>query len=138
MTLLSALDDFLETTLAALPGLLTKIEYLSGLRADGDYAHWGMARVHGEQAARQAVAQAHSMVIAEILRAPLRKLMEDAEATSTAKEQDASEYLESLCRQPAVLLPERVGGGSTRHFSSVLHALSALARNQQRATRPSA
>lgn len=136
MTLLTALDDFLVTTLAALPGLLTKLEYLSGLRDAGGYSHWGMSRVYGEEAAQGALVEAHGMVIAEILRTPLRKLMEDAEASSVAREQEPTAYLESLCRQPAVLLPDRAGGGSSRHFSSVLHALSALARNQQRATPP--
>jgi hypothetical protein len=138
MTLLSALEDFLDTTLAAVPGLLSKLEYLSRLRGPAGYAHWGMARVHGERAAQDALAEAHGLVISEILRTPLNRLMEDAEASSMAREQNASVYLDALCRQPAVLLPAEVGGGSTRHFSSVLHALSALARNQQHATRPSA
>ena len=136
MTLLAALDDFLTTTLTALPSLLTKLEYLSELRDAGGYSHWGMVRVHGEKAAKQALAEAHGMVTSEILRAPLRKLMEDAETSSMANDKELLAYLENLCRQSEVLLPERVGGGSTRHFSSVLHALSALARNQQRAIPP--
>ena len=136
MTLLGALDDFLANTLTALPGLLTKLEYLSGLREGGGYSHWGMVRVHGERAAKEALAEAHGMVISEILRTPLRKLMEDAETSSMAKDKEPLAYLENLCRQPTILLPDRLGGGSTRHFSSVLHALSALARNQQRAIPP--
>jgi len=136
MTLLGALDYFLETTLSVLPGLLMKLDYLSGLREADEYSHWGMVRVHGEKAAKEALAEAHGMVISEILRTPLRKLMEDAETSSRAEDKEPLAYLENLCRQPAVLLPDRVGGGSTRHFSSVLHALSALARNQQRAIRP--
>src|SRR5438132_14255243 len=94
MTLLSALDDLLVTTLAAVPGLLTKLEYLSGLRGMGGYSHWGMVRVHGEEATREALAEAHGMVISEILRMPLSKLMEDAQASSQAKDKEPCVYLE--------------------------------------------
>ncbi len=137
MALLTALDDLLGRTLSAFPGLLSKLEYLSSLRhpETGLYSHWGLARVHGEDAAQQAMAEAHNLLISEILQTPLGKLMEDAADAGAVHGELPEEYLEDLRERSAVLLPEQLGSGSSRHFSSVLHALSALAHSQQRAIR---
>ena len=139
MTLRSAVDDLKATTLAAFPGVLARLKYLAGLRqGDGGYAHWGLTRVYGETAAQKALADTHSVLIAEILRAPLRKLMEDAEICCSAEKEQPSVYLQDLLEKCSRLLPRDVGVGSTRHFSSVLRALSALTRNQPHATHPAA
>ena len=138
MPLVSALDDILVNTLAAIPGLLGRLEYLSGLRAGGSYGHWGLSRVHGERTAQQALTDAHELVLSEVLRTPLRKLVEDVETACIESDRRPSVYLQELYRKYPTLLPEEVGGGSTRHFSSVLHALSALASAPQHATRPAA
>ena len=137
MSLFSALDDLMGRTLSAVPGLLSKLDYLARLRhpETGLYSHWGLARVHGEAAAQQAMAEAHALMVAEILHTPLGKLMEDAAESGAASGEEPEKYLEDLRERSAVLLPEQLGGGSSRHFSSVLHALSALAHYQQRATR---
>lgn len=139
MTLLSAFEDLVSRTLSALPGTLEKLEYVAGLKqADGRYTHWGLAKVHGEAAVQEAVAEAHSLLIGEMLRTPLRSLMEDAKSSCAARQRPAVPYLEELSKRTTSLLPSQAGGESTRHFNSVLHALSALARSQQRATRPGA
>jgi hypothetical protein len=139
MTLRSAIDDLKTTTLAVFPGVLAKLKYLGSLRqGDGSYAHWGLSRVYGETSAQRALAETHSMLMTEVLRAPLRKLMEDAEVCGSAQSEHPCAYLEDLSQKGAMLLPDDAGGGSTRHFNSVLRALSALARNQQNATRPAA
>src|SRR5690242_977289 len=137
MSLLSALDDLLQRTLSVFPGLLSKLEYLASLRhpETGVYSHWGLSRVHGDLDAQSAMEEAHGLLISEILQTPLRKLMDDAVACGAAQGEDAEDYLEDLLERSSVLLPQQLGGGSTRHFSSVLHALSALAHSQQRATR---
>jgi hypothetical protein len=137
MPLLSAFDDLVGRTLSVFPGLLAKLDYLSSLRHSetGLYSHWGLARVHGEKAAQQAMAQAHSRLISEILHTPLWKLMEDAANSGASQGEDAEEYLEDLRERSSILLPEELGSGSSRHFSSVLHALSALAQSQTRANR---
>lgn len=137
MSLVSAFDDFWRTSLSALPGLLTKIEYLSSLRQEnGGYGHWGLSRVHGEGAAQRALSETHETLVSELLRTPLRSLMVDAEVSS--EEQEMSVYLAGLFKRSAQLLPDEAGGGETRHFSSVLLALSALARSQQNAIHPAA
>ena len=139
MTLLCALDDLLLRTLAVFPSVFAKLEYLSSLRGpDGGYAHWGLARVHGEIRAQRAMIESHENLISEVLRTPLRRLMEDAEAGCAAQDRQPSAYLQELSTRTTSLLPDDMGGGSTRHFSSVLHALSALARTQQSATHPDA
>ena len=137
MSLRSAVDDLTTTTLAVFPGLLAKLKYVAGLRGDdGNYAHWGLSRVYGDSAAQRALAETHGVLTGEILRTPLRNLMEDAEACGSAQSEPAAAYLQDLQQKGSGLLPENAGGGATRHFSSVLVALSALARNRQRATRP--
>ncbi len=132
MTLKSALDDVLKTTLAAVSGIIGKLEYIAGLR-DGNkkYTHWGLQRLHGEEATQQALAEAHRLFFLNILRAPLRMLKEDL------KQSTPHEYAESLRMRQQDMLPQDLAGGSARHFNSVLHALSSLASNRAK-TRPDA
>jgi len=142
MTLKSALDDVLDVTLNAVSGIVGKLEYLSGLRETShSYSHWGLARVYGEGAAQRALAEAHSAFFLATLRTSLRTLRDDVEVSSGEKQKPAEEYIKDVRRHWPTLLPTDLGGGSARHFSSVLHALSSLASNQTksrpRATHPS-
>jgi hypothetical protein len=143
MTLKSALDDVLDVTLSAVSGIVGKLEYLSGLRETSprSYSHWGLARVYGEGAAQQSLAEAHSAFFLATLRTSLRTLRDDVEVSSRAKQKPAEEYIKDLRGRWPTLLPADLDGGSARHFSSVLHALSSLASNQSKsrphATHPS-
>ena len=138
MTLKSALDDVLDVTLTAVSGIVGKLEYLSGLRETShSYSHWGLSRVYGDGAAQQALAEAHSAFFLATLRTSLRTLRDDAELSSREGQKPADEYVEDLRSRLPSLLPSDLGGGSARHFSSVLHALSSLASNQAK-TRPHA
>jgi hypothetical protein len=130
MALFSAADDFSRRTLAALPGLLAKLQYVSGLRRDdGQYAHWGLARVYGEHAARQAIEGIHKDLTLQVLRTPLRELVEDAIQSAENAETDVAEYVAQLNAESGRLLPDKLAGGSVRHFSTVLQALSSLSRS---------
>lgn len=128
MALKSALEDLLETTIAGVAGITGKIEYVAGLRnaAEGTYSHWGLTRAYGEQAAQQALAEAHRLLFLRLLRTPLRALREDVMISSGALQMTAVEYMERLLDRATGLLPQDLGGGSARHFNSVLHALSIL------------
>ena len=142
MTLKSALDDVLDVTLTAVSGIVGKLEYLSGLQETSySYSHWGLSRVYGEGAAQQALGEAHSAFFLATLRTSLRTLRDDVEVSSGEKQKPAEEYIKDLRSHWPTLLPPDLGGGSARHFSSVLHALSSLASNQTksqpRATPPS-
>jgi hypothetical protein len=128
MTLQSALEDLLGTTLASVPGIVGKIDYVASLRdaQSGSYSHWGLSRAYGEQAAQQALREAHRVLFLRMLRTPLHALRDDVMVSSEALQMTAGEYLERLRRQMPSLLPQDLGGGSPRHFSSVLRALSIL------------
>jgi hypothetical protein len=162
MTLKSALEDVLGTTLAAVAGVVGKIEYVASLRdlASGAYSHWGLIRAHGEPAAQQALAEAHRLLFLRLLRTPLRTLRDDVIASGgtmnssgalgeafggalgevPGKKTTAREYMDGLRTRLPALIPQDLGGGSARHFSSVLHALSILVSNpveaRQEATPP--
>lgn len=151
MTLKSPLEDVLGTTLAAVAGVVGKIEYIASLRdfPSGAYSHWGLSRAYGDSAAQQALAEAHRLLFLTLLRTPLRKLRDDVVASYQAtnsggasggvsgnesgnesgKKITAGEYLESLGKRLPALMPRDLDGGSARHFSSVLRALSILVSN---------
>jgi hypothetical protein len=137
MTLKSALQDVKETTLAAVAGLLGKLAYLASLRrAHGRYEHWGMGVVHGTETSERALKAAHVEVVAGVLRTPLASLVEDLEESSSASGEAAQAYVEELRERFEELLPDgRQNSPVSSHLSSVLLALSNLAKNRERATR---
>lgn len=128
MALQSALEDLLGTTLAGVAGIVGKIEYVASLRdaRSGSYSHWGLTRAYGEQAAQQALAEAHRLLFLKVLRTPLGALRDDVMLSSGALQMTASEYMERFRSQLPALLPQDLSGGSARHFSSVLDALLIL------------
>ncbi len=136
MTLKSALQDLRETTLAAVSGLLAKLNYLGSLRrGEGGYQHWGMSMVHGEEASERALKAAHNEVLSTVLRTPITELEEDLQHSSSAKDETAGNYLESMRAQLGELLPSPQDAASARHLSSVLVALSSLEKSRKGATR---
>jgi hypothetical protein len=139
MTLVSAFEDLMNRTLATIPGMLGRLEYLSSLKLNGRYGHWGLSRVYGEQAAQRAIADAHKSLMGEVLQTPLQMLIEDSEAACAAEGRETPAYLEDLRSRRTNLLPQgNLQAATTHHFSSVLSALSALTRAQRRATHPTA
>ena len=138
MSLLSALEDFRVNTLTAIQGGLRKLEYLSGLRDRDGYLHWGLGRVHGEERAKRALADAHRSLLSQILSTPIHKLEEDARKSSQEAGMQEGEYLEGLSSSSARLLPPVPGAGSSRHLSSVLYALSSLRKHRKSDANPPA
>lgn len=135
VALRSALEDFEKTTLYAVPGLLGKLYYLAGLHdGHGNYSHWGMGKVHGEEAACRAIRTSHATVLTQVLRAPLRILIEDLRSSATSARVPPRELLSSLRKLKRQALPERSVAASQAHLMAVLHALSALVENQERAS----
>jgi hypothetical protein len=137
MTLRSALQDFKETTLAAITGLLARLSYLASLRgAHGQYKHWGMETVHGQEAAERALKTAHAEVVTGILRTPIASLEKDLERSSRGSGLTAGTYVKKLGQRFDDLLPSvRKDSPTASHLSSVLLALSSLERHRGRATR---
>jgi len=117
----SARDDLEEVTLAAVPGLVARLRYLAGLREeDGRYRHWGLAKLHGEEEAEEALERAHREVTARLLRQPLAELYAEAEDVAGALEQPAER-----------LLPGNADALVRAHFSSVWDALASVARRRR-------
>jgi hypothetical protein len=131
MSLKSAAEDLQARTLRAVSGLLGKLEYLVGLRQeDGSYAHWGLTRVHGDDATQRALSEAHRGVVSAILRTPLRKLWQDLNDSGRETKRDPAAMLTKLSDASSQVVPQRPGAGASRHLSSVLRALASLAKNR--------
>lgn len=129
MTLLSAWEDLQQTTLKAIASSLRKLEYLAQLRdGKGGYSHWGLSRIHGEERAKTALQESHRSELSKVLATPIRQLEQDAQESSREAGIPEGEYLAQLSSGCPRLLPPEPGAGSSRHFSSVLHALSSLLR----------
>jgi hypothetical protein len=137
MTLKSALQDVKDTTLTAVSGLLGKLAYLASLRrAQGRYRHWGIELIHGPESCERALKVAHTEVVAGVLRAPLKSLLEDLDESSRGSGVAARSYIEGMREHLNELLPgERPESPAARHLNSVLLALSCLQKNRGRATR---
>jgi len=139
MTLLSAWEDLQKTTLKVIAGSLRRLEYLAQLRdSQGRYSHWGLARVHGEERAKAALAESHRSELSKVLATPIRELEQDAEESSREAGVPEGEYLSRLSAAWPRLLPADPGAGSSRHFSSVLQALSSLLRARKPGANPPA
>jgi hypothetical protein len=131
MTFQSPFDDFVLNSLAAVRGLLARLQYVAGLRrGDGAYSHWGLARMHGEDAAHQAASEAHHLLFSKVLSTPLAHMLEDS--AQSQGDGGLGEYLQYLSQRLPELTPQGAGEGPVLHFNSVLHAISALARARSR------
>ena len=129
MTIFSAKDDFRDRSLAAFRGPVGRLEYVAGLRqTSGVYSHWGMVKTHGEAAANQAIARAHTQIFVDVLRMPLKELLEELRALAVERGVEARELMQTLAARTELLTPQSLNGGSKRHFNSILLTLSALAR----------
>lgn len=139
MALRSASEDFEQTSLAVIPGLLGKLHYLSGLHdGRGGYAHWGMGRVYGAHAAERAIGTSHKAILTQVLRTPMRVLFEDLQRSASNVQVSTIEFLSVLKKRTPALLPEGSTAASQRHAMAVLRALSALVENPERASPPGA
>jgi hypothetical protein len=120
MTLLSAFDDFLGT-LAAVPGQFSKLRYMASLRNTlRAYQHWGMTRIHGEREVQSAIGEAHQQTFLQLLRMPLRQIVEQTEIARDFA------FLRDTETDWELLLPNDLGGGSKHHFIALLRAVAAL------------
>jgi len=128
VTLLAIKDDFFERTLARIPGVLGKLGYVAELRENGRYTHWGLERIYGEEGMQRAVTEVHRGLFLQVLRTPLRRLLEDATRSAVAQRTDVRQYLETVLQDPRSLVPVNLGGGSEAHFNSVVAALWSLLR----------
>ena len=116
MTFLSVKDDFLQRTLANVSGRLGKLAYVSELRENDRYVHWGLTRIYGDEATQRALREVHRALFLQVLRTPLRQLVEDVVPSAAGKCVDPTQFVESLVRN-STLLPPEMGGGSLEPIS---------------------
>lgn len=137
MELLDSLDNFLKRTLAAVPGLWHKLAYLGGLRKDsGDYDHWGLSKRYGADATKAALGSAHEQIFLDVLRKPVKRLLEEVKENAVEKELPEAEYVEELWISRDPMTPTDLGGGSRRHFEVTLETLRSLVRRKSRPAAP--
>jgi len=117
---LSPAEDFRTRTLSALSGIWTRLLYLAELRSeDGRYQHWGHNRTHGESRSQDALATIHSELYLEFLRRPISELTQEPGLPADLDASGAKINSERL-------IPKDLGGGSPRHFNSIVLALRFL------------
>jgi len=132
-TRLSPFEDFKLRTLSAISGLWAKLLYVVELRSeDGNYEHWGHSRLHGEAKSREALAQAHSELYIELLRTPIFELVKEFE--TVAGENQPTRAARRIAENAPRAVPANLHGGSPRHFSSVVLAVSLLDSDRRAST----
>jgi hypothetical protein len=130
MNLFSASEDLAIRTLKHLPGALARLLYLVTLRdKDGNYRHWGMAQVFGDEASMQAAREAHKEAFNEILRTPLQKLWSELANPGRSDAPVPEVQLRELAMAGRKLIPADCSEAAECHFNSVLHALRELAQS---------
>lgn len=76
------IQDFTQTTLAGIPGLFSRLAYLSSLRdlSSGRYDHAGLTALYPDPAVQQALQLCHEQIFERILESPLSAQEEDLRA----------------------------------------------------------
>lgn len=137
MTIKTPLEDFVRTTMAAVPGYWHKLIYLANLRSSpGTYDHWGMARRYGLTASHSAISAAHCDLFIQVLRTPIKSLMQDANSEGPTNSFYEAESLEEVWQNRERMLPTDLGGGSAQHFEVTLLTVRKLIQAQKDGRNP--
>ena len=130
---LSPFEDFKLRTLSAISGLWGRLLYIAELRSeDGNYEHWGHSRLHGEDRSREALAHAHSELYIELLRTPISELAKELETVED--DNGPASAARRIAENATKAVPANLHGGSPRHFSSVVLAVSLLDSDRRAST----
>ena len=130
MRLKSALEDFEANTLGGVPELLRRLSYLGSLHdGAGIYAHWGLAKLYGGEAAQDALRASHLVLLSQVLKKPLADLLNDALASCSTEHLTEAEFMARLSHSS----PKPLSQAARAHLGSVLGALSALLENRNNA-----
>jgi len=133
MAVKSAYEDLHHFTLGKIAGAWGKLTYLAGRRtSEGEYEHWGFARVHGAAEAQEVFLEAHRSILATILHTPLNTLSKDLRESSAAEKVTASSYVSKLCSEPEHLLPSDCSKMTELHLVFLLQTLSLLENRKER------
>jgi hypothetical protein len=119
-------QDFTQTTLAAIPGLFSRLSYLASLRdlSSGRYEHSGLSALYPDEAIQQALQLCHEQIFERILESPLSSQQEDLRACLGGMEggTDAASHWRRI-ESYRLLVPEAVPEYLKDLFCSNLRAL---------------
>ena len=120
-------QDFTQTTLAAIPGLFARLSYVASLRdlSSGRYEHSGLSALYPDEAIQQALQLCHEQIFERILESPLANQREDLHACLASMEGGVSDAAFHWRRIESyrVLVPEAVPDYLKDLFCSNLRAL---------------
>lgn len=137
MPLLSAVEDFVQRSLSALPTVWEKLHFVQGLREpDGRYRHWGLERTFDAQTAGAAIAEAHNALCEELASTRLAELWLGASQAALREQQEVAEFLKSMDSAGAV--PMELRGVAPEHVRFVVANLSRVARFRSTSNRSAA
>ncbi|HYD16488.1 MAG TPA: hypothetical protein VEB03_00625 [Candidatus Nanoarchaeia archaeon] len=77
MRLLRPYEDFMSRTIASLSTRVAQLRFMHEIWDGACYNHWGMSSTFGDDAAQQAMRQAHDRIVKEIIRSPINELCGD-------------------------------------------------------------
>jgi hypothetical protein len=121
------IQDFTMTTLAGIPGLLSRLTYIASLRdlSSGRYEHAGLAALYPDPAIQQALEICHEQVFEKILETPLASQEADLRKCLDAMQggHDVTAVHWQRMEAYRVLLPERAPDYLKELFCSNLRAL---------------
>jgi hypothetical protein len=138
MPLFSALEDFMQRSLSALPTLWEKLQFVGDLREDGSgYRHWGLEQRFGEKAARAALTEAHNGLFNEVVSTRLAELWLAADQAAHREQLEVAEYLQKM-RDSETALPLDAQGVAPEHFAFVVTNLCRVAHSRSTPSRQAA
>lgn len=134
------IEDFAGKTLAAIPGGLARLLYISSLRdlASGRYRHEGLEALYPAEAVQQALLHCHEELFTKILETPLEQQEWDLRACLSTLDGD---FWEVVARWQElelyrVLLPTGVPGYLQELFCANLRALLGLLAEEHASWQP--
>jgi hypothetical protein len=124
------IQDFITTTLAAIPSPYSRLTYMASLRdlSSGRYEHAGLAAAYEDAAVQQSLELCHEQVFEKILETPLEAQQEDLRICLDAMQEGRYAAAGHWQRMESyrVLVPEQSPVYLKELFCSNLHALLAI------------
>jgi hypothetical protein len=129
----SAASDLWRNTLSQIPTVFGRLVYLASLRNpnNGNYEHYGLALVFGEDEANKALRDSHSTVFAEWLTFNLEQQKADLDLYLAGLFEDKRAIIQTWVRLAPYqnLIPAAIRGVERRLYITDLAALMELFRN---------
>lgn len=129
----SAAADLWRNTLSQIPSVFGRLVYLASLRNanNGNYEHYGLALVFGEDEANRALRESHTAVFAEWLSFNLEQQKADLDLYLAGLFEDKRQVIETWVRLAPYqnLVPASIRSVERRLYINDLTALIELFRN---------